>query len=151
MVGDAVCSFNPVYAQGMTVAALEAETLGRCLSHGRHRLARRFFSGASRVIDAAWSMAVGDDLRNPTVEGRRTRAGRLLNWYLDRLLAGAQTNPTVASAFLKAVGMQAPPASLLHPLTAARVLAGVLRGRRKHTPVLRDGRGPVGEVHDALS
>lgn len=59
IMGDALCSFNPIYAQGMTVAALEAEALAHGLAHGRQRLAPRFFARAHPPIDAAWQTAVG--------------------------------------------------------------------------------------------
>jgi 2-polyprenyl-6-methoxyphenol hydroxylase-like FAD-dependent oxidoreductase len=43
VMGDAVCSFNPVYGQGMTVAAIEAVVLREHLKRGSGVSARRFF------------------------------------------------------------------------------------------------------------
>ena len=63
VTGDALCSFNPVYAQGITVAALEAEILSACLSRGVNQLGRRFFRHAGAVVDSAWRVSAGGDLR----------------------------------------------------------------------------------------
>jgi hypothetical protein len=65
--GDALCSFNPVYGQGMTVAAQEAMLLRECLDAGATDLAQRFFTRAAAVIDTPWDIAVGNDLRHPKV------------------------------------------------------------------------------------
>ena len=45
VMGDAICSFNPIYGQGMTVAALQALTLREHLTPG---IARRSHTSSAR-------------------------------------------------------------------------------------------------------
>jgi 2-polyprenyl-6-methoxyphenol hydroxylase-like FAD-dependent oxidoreductase len=125
--GDAVCSFNPTYGQGMTVAAAEAVALRDCLARGEHDLARRFFAAASTPIAHAWELSVGADLALPEVQGRRSARTRLLNRYLRRLRATAEHDVAVAGAFSAVIAMHAPPRHLVHPRVAARVLRGPRR------------------------
>jgi 2-polyprenyl-6-methoxyphenol hydroxylase-like FAD-dependent oxidoreductase len=124
VAGDAIASFNPLYGQGMTVAALEAAALRDCLGEGRAGLGRRFLGSAAKHIDHAWQMAVGSDLALPEVEGERPLRVRVLNSYTDRLLRVAQRDPVVASAFRSVVGMMRPPAHVMRPAVALRVLRG---------------------------
>ena len=128
--GDAICSFNPIYAQGMTVAALEAVALQECLAEGTDRLAQRFFRRASKVVDIPWSIAVGNDLRFPEVAGPRSPMVRFINWYMSKLHVAARHDPVVALAFQKVANLMAPPPSVLHPAVALRVLRGNLRAGR---------------------
>ncbi|WP_432953876.1 FAD-dependent oxidoreductase [Micromonospora haikouensis] len=125
--GDALCSFNPVYGQGMTVAAGEGLLLRRLLAGGRGRLWRRFFRGAGRLIDGPWSIAVGTDLRFPEVPGPRTPRVRLVNAYVHRLHAAARTDAVLGTAFLRVLNLVDPPHRLLRPAIVARVLRGGTR------------------------
>jgi 2-polyprenyl-6-methoxyphenol hydroxylase-like FAD-dependent oxidoreductase len=128
--GDAICSFNPVYGQGMTVAANEAIVLQECLAQGGANLARRFFKGVSPVVDAPWSVAVGNDLQLPHVEWPRTRMDRFINWYIGKLHIAARNDGALSIAFLRVVNMIAPATSLLHPRMAWRILRGNLNADR---------------------
>lgn len=136
--GDALCSFNPVYAQGMTVAALQALLLGECLDRGGNQhLAQRFFRAASRLIDAPWDIAVGGDLAYEEVEGRRGPKVWTVNRYMPKLLAVAHQDAAVAYAFHQVANLAAPPVTLLHPRVVLRVFKGLVRrgsGRQPSQP-----------------
>lgn len=122
--GDAFCSFNPIYGQGMTVAAQEAMMLQQCLSTGTKNLARRFFKAAARIVDIPWHIAVGSDLRNLKINGARPPMLRFINWYIDKLHLAATEDSTLTTAFLKVVNLMMPPSSLLRPAIARRVWLG---------------------------
>jgi 2-polyprenyl-6-methoxyphenol hydroxylase-like FAD-dependent oxidoreductase len=124
VMGDAVASFNPIYGQGMSVAALEALALRRHLEHGTAPRPRRWFRELARVVDVPWDIAAGGDLVFPGVQGRRTAKVRLVSAYLARLHAAAAHDADLAGAFLRVAGLVAPPGSLLRPGVAVRVLRG---------------------------
>jgi 2-polyprenyl-6-methoxyphenol hydroxylase-like FAD-dependent oxidoreductase len=128
VLGDAVASFNPVYGQGMSVAAQEAQLLGELLAARRLKgLPRRFYRAAAKTIDVPWDIAVGNDLRFPEVQGPRGPRVRLVNRYVGRLQRVAAHDPAVARAFFEVGNLVAPPTSLLRPAIAARVLARPVR------------------------
>lgn len=122
--GDALCSFNPVYGQGMTVACTEALALQECLAAGSQGIARRFFQAASKLIDIPWQMAVGSDLQHPAVAGKRTAQLRFINWYLAKLFRAAQHDAVLATRFLEVANLMKPPPSLMAPGIALRVWKG---------------------------
>jgi len=135
VVGDAVCSFNPIYGQGMSVAALQSLTLRRHLQRGVRPQPRRVFRDLARIVDVPWEIAVGGDLVFPGVQGRRTARVWLVNAYLGRLHAAAAHDARLAGAFLRVAGLVAPPESLLRPSIAVRVL-----GNGRHPAVGTGGR-----------
>ena len=130
VIGDAMSSFNPIYGQGMSVAALEALELQSALAEGKAELARRFFPRAAKAVDIPWSIAAGNDLRMPEATGRRTFAVKALNAYMAKLHRAAHHDPAVALAFHKVGNLLAPPSAVLDPRIAWRVLRGNLHTRR---------------------
>lgn len=126
VVGDAIASFNPIYGQGMSVAALEALLLHRALATGgRGRLPLRFFDRVADIVDGAWAMAVGADFGFPETQGPKPRGTAFFDWYLGRLLRGAHSDGALTDAFVRVLSMQEPPSSLLRPSVAWRVLRPV--------------------------
>ena len=133
VVGDAICSFNPIYGQGMTVAALQAQALRQSLQRGANGLARRYFRAAAKPIGVAWRFAVGGDLNLPEVEGPRPLSLRLTNKYVDRLQTAPESDRFVAEQFTKVVALVDPPTRLLQPQMMIRVAAANLRRRESPT------------------
>jgi hypothetical protein len=122
VIGDAMCTFNPIYGQGMSVVALQALALRAHLQQHTTPQPLRFLRQLGRIVDVPWNMATGGDLAFPKVAGRRTLQMRLLNRYLAKLLAGAAHDPRLGRAFLRVAGLVDPPQALLAPGVATHVL-----------------------------
>jgi 2-polyprenyl-6-methoxyphenol hydroxylase-like FAD-dependent oxidoreductase len=131
--GDAICSSNPAYALGMSVAALQAAALRDSLAGGERDLARRFFRAAAKPIDMAWQLTIGADLTLPQVNGPRPLPLRVINAYVHRVLTAAERDPTVAEQFFRVAALQDPPMRAFRPSMAFRVLLGNLRHSRAPT------------------
>jgi 2-polyprenyl-6-methoxyphenol hydroxylase-like FAD-dependent oxidoreductase len=121
--GDAIASMDPIYGQGMTVAALQAVELEGCLRRGSNNLAARYFRAAAKPIGVAWQLAVGGDLTIPEVEGPRPLPTRLTNRYVDLVQAAAETDTIIAERFLRVAAFLDSPASLTLPSVVLRVAA----------------------------
>jgi len=121
VIGDAVCSFNPVYGQGMPVAANEALALRRLLARGTDPAPSQYFRAIAKTVDTPWDIAVGADLAFPGVPGTRTAKIRLVNAYLPRLHAAAAHDVALGEAFVRVVGLLDRPAALLRPDRVLRV------------------------------
>ncbi|TGB14529.1 FAD-dependent monooxygenase [Streptomyces sp. MZ04] len=129
-VGDALCVFNPVYGQGLTVAALEAELLGRLLrrrraeASGLDGLSRAYQRAAARVIQVPWTMATSSDLM--WAPAGQPPAARFAHWYNRHVFALAVHDPGVWARFVRVLNMTAPPSLLFRPAMLAKVVRRVI-------------------------
>jgi hypothetical protein len=127
--GDAICSFNPIYGQGMSVAALQAKALAITMEDPRHGLARRFFKRAATVVDNPWNIAVGADLKMPETVGPRTVGVKIVNWYIANVHKYAQIDAGASLAFNRVAQLLESPTTLMRPGFASRVIAACLLRR----------------------
>jgi 2-polyprenyl-6-methoxyphenol hydroxylase-like FAD-dependent oxidoreductase len=141
VTGDAVCSFNPIYGQGMTVAALESLALRDCLSRGTEDLARRFFRAAAVPVRQAWQLSTNPDLTLPEIEGTPPLVARLFNGYVDRVLAAAESDPAIVNQFFRVTSLVDPATRLLRPEVIWRVARANHRRRRHGIEQLNAAEG----------
>jgi hypothetical protein len=151
--GDAICSFNPIYGQGMSVAAMEAVALRKCLRRGVTDLPRRYFRAAAKSIGVAWQIGAGSDMAFPEVEGRRTPSMRVTSRLVDWVQAASESDAVVGGQFFKVIGLVDPPARLLNPLFLCRVAAiNLVRRQRDSRPAqvgmagVADGPTPLPDM-----
>ncbi|RLK09661.1 2-polyprenyl-6-methoxyphenol hydroxylase-like FAD-dependent oxidoreductase [Micromonospora sp. M71_S20] len=135
VIGDAVCSFNPVYAQGMAVAAIESRILAEQLRKGPVPEPREFFREIARQIDSPWDFAATADLGYAGVKGDRTPKVRMINAYVARLQRAAVHDPSLTEALMRVAGLIDEPTALLRPDRILRTLRhSRARGSRASAP-----------------
>jgi 2-polyprenyl-6-methoxyphenol hydroxylase-like FAD-dependent oxidoreductase len=131
VIGDALCSFNPLFGQGVSVAALEAVALDRGLAHlDLERAPDTYFRAAKQIVDDPWRLATLTDLIYPGVRGRRPPGTRWLQWYLQQVLALTASHEGVYRRFLDVVHLTTPLRTLFHASVITAVLGGAASRRR---------------------
>ncbi|HEX6339625.1 FAD-dependent oxidoreductase [Umezawaea sp.] len=134
-VGDAVASFNPIYGQGMTSAALHASCLSEWLRSepALDAPATGFFALQKVVVDSAWQTSATPDLALPHIGGPYPRGYRVARWVTGQILDATVTDVEVAKRFNAVTFMTAHPNTLATPgtvLRAVRTNLGRRLGRR---------------------
>jgi 2-polyprenyl-6-methoxyphenol hydroxylase-like FAD-dependent oxidoreductase len=129
VLGDAVCSFNPVYGQGMSSAALQVKALQQLLnerveqSQGLERLALAFFLRAAEVIVTPWTLAATFDFLYPQTCGTRPLNLTANAQYLATANAIAADDIKVQRLLAEVIALAKPLAALWEEPLYSRILA----------------------------
>ena len=118
LIGDSICTFNPLYGQGMTVSVLEVMALRDLLaaSGPTPSVGDRLRRQLPRVLHAPWAMATSEDYRYPGTAGpRRGLMARLRHWGGDQIARAAMLDAGVHYQWLRVVNLLDPPVTLLRP------------------------------------
>jgi 2-polyprenyl-6-methoxyphenol hydroxylase-like FAD-dependent oxidoreductase len=148
VIGDAICSFNPAYGQGMTVAAVEALALRDCLSRGTEDLAWRFFHAAAAPIRQAWQLSTNPDLALLEIHGSPPLSARLFNSHVDRILAAAESDTAVVDQFIRVTSLVDPAIRLLRP---AMIWRAARANRRRQRHGIEQPAGEAGVLADSAA
>ena len=141
VLGDALCSFNPIYGQGMTTGALGVRLLDDALREHRRRdgtgnlagFSQTFQRKIAKVIDSPWLLTTTEDFRNPSTEGRRAWWTAALCWYTARIHRLTWSDRFTARRFLEVMHLTERPTALFHPYIVFRALTeGLLADRYAH-------------------
>ena len=106
--GDAICSTNPIYGQGMTVAALEATALQDCLADGNGDLSRRFFAAAADHIGPMWASNQFNDLYMDSGDPDHAASKELLE-FREAVLSAAESSPALTEKLYRSMNLVDPP------------------------------------------
>jgi 2-polyprenyl-6-methoxyphenol hydroxylase-like FAD-dependent oxidoreductase len=141
-LGDSICSLNPLYGQGMTLCALQADILDGGLQRKFGRmpdaeLARDYFRRTASVVDAAWLLGAGSDFLYPETTGARSPLTPLIGWYITRLLRLSGHSEVAQMRFLQVIHFVRPVSSLLAPDVLLRVLGSSLLPSQAARPASR--------------
>jgi 2-polyprenyl-6-methoxyphenol hydroxylase-like FAD-dependent oxidoreductase len=130
-IGDAVCSFNPAYGQGMTTAAQEAVALGECLDRvgpASPSLPSLYYRAVAKILATPWSMGAGGDFVFDKTTGPKPPMVDLLNWYGRQTVVASQHDPDVALALMKVSHLIAPASALMKPRMVVKITRAARRG-----------------------
>lgn len=135
-MGDAVCCFNPVYGQGMSVIGQATMMLDDHLSqYGTVREAE-FYKALNKSVQNAWLMSTGGDLVYPTTEGQRPNAiNRLIQRYVDYLGNLMPYDTEVARSYIRVINMVDEPFVLLQPRFIWKTIRHALRRQQPRSTV----------------
>ena len=129
VLGDAICSFNPVYGQGMSSAALQVEALQQLLNERAERaqgldgVALAFFPKAAEVIVTPWTLAATFDFLHPQTCGTRPPNLAATAQYLAAASAVAADDIEVQRLLAEVIALAKPLAALWDEPLYSRILA----------------------------
>ncbi|MEB9903502.1 glutamate synthase, partial [Bacillus cereus] len=130
VVGDAQCRFDPVFGQGVSVAAMEAHQL-QLLLQDRKQLdktfTQQFYKKAATIIETPWDMTTTEISRHPQLKRELTTKQKFQLWYTKQIYRLSASNSDVYIRLVRVMNLIRNPFHLFHP----KVLLSILLNRKK--------------------
>ncbi|MEB9416294.1 FAD-dependent monooxygenase [Bacillus cereus] len=130
VVGDAQCRFDPVFGQGVSVAAMEAHQLQLLLQDRKHldkTFTQQFYKKAATIIETPWDMTTTEISRHPQLKRELTTKQKFQLWYTKQIYRLSASNSDVYIRLVRVMNLIRNPFHLFHP----KVLLSILLNRKK--------------------
>lgn len=123
VVGDSFCRIDPVFGQGMSIAALEALAIKRYFrSVSKIGSIKKLQKQLGRIVAPVWSMVLCEDFRYEEVKGKRPFGLRFQQWYVKKIFLLSSKNPKIYCDFVRVMNLTSPATILFKPSTIKEVL-----------------------------
>ncbi|MUL82014.1 MULTISPECIES: NAD(P)/FAD-dependent oxidoreductase [unclassified Mycolicibacterium] len=126
VLGDALCSLDPINGQGMTMATLHAMTLRTQLRHANPIDPQAFYAALTAIIKPTWASNAHPP-SNGADKAPATVAQRTLGWARRKILESAADDMIVTEQLMRVANFVDPPKRLVEPGFLARVAAHHIR------------------------
>lgn len=125
-IGDTITVVNPIYGQGMTVIALEAKALQKSLQKGLKNIEKRYYKKITPIINIAWDVTSGEDLRYQQVKGNRSLKLRFQNVYSKQLFILSGSNQKIWHTFAQVLHFVKHPLNIFQPYIVFHVIKSII-------------------------
>jgi len=133
-LGAAVCSFNPIWGQGMTSGALQAQALGKCLEQKGldDDFYRSYFKAQKKICDVPWTLAGAEDFRYAKTEGKRPFGIKILHWYTAQVYELMAQDHEAYTEFIKTIHFLQGPEAFFKPKIFFKVVKWLFSSRKRN-------------------
>jgi flavin-dependent dehydrogenase len=127
VLGDAFCRIDPVFGQGMSIAAHEAMELKKELEKVVHKqdllqISKKVHRRFSKVVDIPWLIALSEDFRYSHTEGVKPAGLSILMWYVKQIIFACSRHQHIYTKLINVLHLKAHPFTLFAPSVLKTVL-----------------------------
>lgn len=121
VIGDALCSLEPITGQGTTTAIVQAEVLRRAISRANPFDPQAFYKDFAKQIKPVWASTAMPTVGPGAARGAASLTHRAMHWGRSKVLEAAAGDVVVSERLMRVANFVEPPKRLLEPAFLARV------------------------------
>jgi flavin-dependent dehydrogenase len=138
VVGDAHCRFDPVFGQGISVAAkeaLELQSYFKYFAYPDKGFTKTFHKRISNLIATPWEMAITEAFRHPDINGDRPLIQPIKQWNSKKVYQLSAFDPEAYLRLVRVMNLMRPPLHLFHPKVGFAILTNQKKKVKKQKNV----------------